>query len=169
MHVKNDYNALFLSLRLQVLKDKQSNYYYSSLLRSKTHTHMAHITNPHIYPKKVYAHNARIQKLIVDSIQNYNVSIIVTNYNINHDVCKNTITYGQVLYTSYTTKYTTLRPNDPYIHEFSKIIYNDVEKCMYTYPDYYINIFTKKDYNSVAETHMLREPDHELYLNMDYL
>ena len=51
---------------------------------------MIHIPHTKIYPTKVVKYNLRTYKLIVDSINNYKLSIILTNYNINENVCENT-------------------------------------------------------------------------------
>ena len=106
-----------------------------------------HIPHNKIYPSKVVKYNPRTHKLIVDSINNYKLSIILTNYNINHMVCKNMVKYGQKIYTSYTTKYTnrqsnsTYNPNDLYFKELTDMVYNDIESSMDCYPECYINIF----------------------------
>ena len=132
---------------------------------------MLHIPNNKIYPTKVIKYNPRTYKLIVDSINNYKLSIILTNYNINHNVCENTVKYGQRMYTSYTTKYTnkhSYNSNDLYFKELTDMVYNDIEDCKDCYPECYINIFTQKEYNSIEETYMVSEPepDQNMYLNI---
>ena len=130
---------------------------------------MAYVNNvAKIFPK-YYPHNTRIQNLIIDSLKNKKFSIVVTNYNINHDVCENTKKHGQIVYnTTYTLKYTTYTPGNPYSQEFVKFIYNDVVKCMDTYPDYYVNIFTQECDASDEKTYMVRGPEREYVDYIEY-
>jgi len=131
---------------------------------------------------KINIYNPRIHKLIIDSLKNKNLSIMITNYNINHDVCKNTILYGQYQYTSYaiaetSTEYIDYSDDVDYVDAYfenrlhllnlSKLIYNEVEMCMMNYPDYYINISTRNPNSLIEESHILHEPDYNMYLKIE--
>jgi hypothetical protein len=133
---------------------------------------MTHITNPKIFPQKAYKFTPRLRAVIVDSLANKNLSIILTNYNI-QDSTYDTATVKRGQYERILRSFAFINTIDDEKHfdYLVNSIYDQIQTYMYAYPDHYINISTNiSGYNiNYEKIHVVREPDTDIYYNMDYL
>ena len=122
---------------------------------------MIHTTSHTITPRKYVRYNKYLKNLINESLKKHHkITINITNYNPQNQNCENTIKNGTHIYNSYEKR----RKQE--FEKLSNDIYCDVEYCILTNQDFYVNIITENlDTCEKNNIYTVSEPLYNDYIN----